>query len=241
MLILDSTKTPMSIVGEYGNQVVYGAGCGGVETRGKIYTNSGVSASGAGATQSMFALWEFDDGNYLSGMNAENEPAPVLVYQDDVTNTLTGGNLAGTKVADESGQIPGLTTRRDSHGAAVTLINSMYVHVVDRIQNVVEVFKTSNFDRGTYSLMEGEACKNRAITDAGVDFPLNDPAPDLFEATPDGKYMMIAFRGPAPVRYVTFLALRSYTRLQDPSCCVSLTHRFPVRSTLQQCFPRCAR
>ena len=27
----------------------------------------------------------------------------------------------------------------------------------------------------------------------------NDPAPDLFERTPDGKYLMVAFRGPAPV------------------------------------------
>ena len=29
--------------------------------------------------------------------------------------------------------------------------------------------------------------------------PLNDPAPDLMEVTPDGRYIMVAFRGPAPV------------------------------------------
>ena len=28
---------------------------------------------------------------------------------------------------------------------------------------------------------------------------LTDPAPDLLQATPDGKYMAVAFRGPAPV------------------------------------------
>lgn len=31
------------------------------------------------------------------------------------------------------------------------------------------------------------------------DLPKNDPAPDLMEVTPDGKYLMIALRGPAPV------------------------------------------
>jgi hypothetical protein len=29
--------------------------------------------------------------------------------------------------------------------------------------------------------------------------PTNDPAPDLLHMTPDGKYLLIAFRGPAPV------------------------------------------
>jgi hypothetical protein len=29
--------------------------------------------------------------------------------------------------------------------------------------------------------------------------PLEDPAGDLMDITPDGKYVMVAFRGPAPV------------------------------------------
>jgi hypothetical protein len=29
--------------------------------------------------------------------------------------------------------------------------------------------------------------------------PLNDPAPDLMESTPDDKYLMVALRGPTPV------------------------------------------
>jgi len=201
MFVLDSTKTPMTILAEYGNQLIYGAGCGGVETGGKMYINSGVSASAAGATQSMFALWQLDDTSFRSSSpNAENQPAPVLVYEDETTNTLTGGNQNGVSIIAVPGQVPGLTTRRDSHGMAVTPQNGKYVHVGDRVQNVMEVFDTSNFDRSNYDLTEGEACKNRAITDAGTAFPLNDPTPDLFEATPDGKYMMVAFRGPFPVR-----------------------------------------
>lgn len=207
LLILDSTTTPMQIKGEYGNNKVYGAGCGGVETAGKMYTNAGVSASAAGETQSMFGVWQFDDSNYLGAtVNAENTPDPVLVYEDASTNTLTGGNMNGASATDMTGQLPGTTTRRDSHGAAATT-NSKFLHVVDRIQNVMEVFDTTTFARSTYSLTTqsgavGDAnmggCFSRSVTDGGA-LPLNDPAPDLFERTPDGKYMMIALRGPAPV------------------------------------------
>ena len=42
------------------------------------------------------------------------------------------------------------------------------------------------------------ACAAASVTD-DLWLPLNDPAPDLLEATPDGKYLAIAFRGPAPV------------------------------------------
>ncbi len=39
--------------------------------------------------------------------------------------------------------------------------------------------------------------KRSVLDDNGLH--LNDPAPDLLELTPDGKYLMIAFRGPKPV------------------------------------------
>ena len=206
LLILDSTVTPMTIVGEYGQNAVYGAGCGGVQSGNKVFLNAGVSASGAGADQSMFAVFAFDDTLYSSGIsNAENSPLPEVVF-DDSSNTQTGGNInPNSPLVDESGQLPGETTRRDSHGEEVTK-DGKYLHVVDRIQNVVEVFDTDTYDRTTYDLTtkngNGEgppgACLARSVDDdAGL--PLNDPAPDLFEITPDGKYFMIALRGPVPV------------------------------------------
>lgn len=211
MFVADITTTPMKIVAEYGNNVVYGAGCGGVQSGDQMFMNSGVSASGAGATQSMFAVWSFDDPAYAAyslAPFAENQPMPTLIYQDEETNTLTGGNLDGPGVSNLSGQIPGETTRRDSHGVDTT-VDGFYLHVVDRIQNIMEVFDVNTHARFTpYDLTSASgkdgrtgipgACAAKSVMDdSGL--PSNDPAPDLFEHTPDGKYLMVALRGPAPV------------------------------------------
>jgi hypothetical protein len=53
LFVINAKTTPMSIVGEYGREVVYGAGCGGVEVAGKIFVNSGVVGSASGALQSV--------------------------------------------------------------------------------------------------------------------------------------------------------------------------------------------
>ena len=200
LLVANTASTPMTIVGEYGQQVVYGAGCGGVEVGSTMFVNSGISASGAGATQSMFALWAFDNNAYLGGSAAENTPLPHLVFEDS-GNTATGGNAQGPPSIMD-GQIPGQTVRRDSHGAAAT-VDGKYIHVVDRIQNVVEVFNTGSFQRWNYDLTtnwngSSGACAAYSVADDS-NLPTNDPAPDLMEMTPDGKYLMIALRGPAPV------------------------------------------
>ena len=206
LFVADSSQTPMKIVGEYGNNVVYGAGCGGVQAGGKMHLNSGVSASGAGADQSMFTVWQYNDADYLgSTPNAENEPLPAVVFEDE-GNTAALGNIGG-QPPNPSGQLPGVTTRRDSHGAAPT-VDGEYVHVVDRIQNVVEAFDVETFERFTYDLTSKNgqtglygkpgACEAKSVMD-DANLPSNDPAPDLMEETPDGKYLMIALRGPAPV------------------------------------------
>ena len=206
LFVVDASQTPLKIVGEYGKEVIYGAGCGGVQAKGKMHVNSGVSASGLGADQSMFAVWQLDDEDYLGPtMNPQNEPLPAVVFEDE-DNTATGGNLVGVP-SDPSGQIPGQTTRRDSHGTAAT-VDESYVHVVDRVQNVVESFDVESFKRVTYDLtsksgkngLTGQpgACAAKSVLD-DENLPINDPAPDLSETTPDGKYLMIAFRGPAPV------------------------------------------
>lgn len=129
LLVLDSSTTPMSIVGEYDQAIVYGAGCGGVQTGNKVYINSGVSASVAGFDQSMFALYEFDDSEFTGGNQSESTPMPTRVFQDS-GNTKSNGNVEpASPDSNGSGQLPGLTTRRDSHGAATTLDGS-HVHVV---------------------------------------------------------------------------------------------------------------
>lgn len=206
LFVLKHDTTPMSIVGEYGNAVINGAGVvAGPQVDDQVYFDTGVSASGAGFDQSAFALYSLDDTKFTSAM-PQNTPMPTQIFKDS-SNTNTGGNLGGTSSTNDSGQIPGTTTRRDAHGIAATL-NGKYIHVVDRIQNVVEVFDTKTHARTTYDLVskdgisgkEGAAgpCFTRSVLDdAGL--PLNDPAPDLMDITPDGKFLMIAFRGPAPV------------------------------------------
>ena len=207
LFILDSSTTPMSIVGEYGKGTVYGAGCAGIQTGDTVFVDSGVSASSAGGTQSMFGLYAFDDTAYANGNQGDNVPMPVRVYQD-AGNTKSSGNVESSEVSNYSGQLPFQTTRRDAHGAWSTG-DEKYIHVVDRIQNIIEVFDTETYENvNTYDLVsksgtsgrKGPAsmCFQRSVLD-DPDLPLADPAPDLVEITPDGKYFMIAFRGPVPV------------------------------------------
>jgi hypothetical protein len=202
LLVVDSSTTPMAIVGEYGQAVVYGAGCGGIQKDNQVFLNAGVSASDAGATQSMFAIVSFDDTQYSTGQ-PENSPMPIRVFQD-AGNTATGGNVEGLS-QDTSGQLPGVSTRRDAHGMALT---GDYIHVSDRIQNVMETFDTSTYERSTYDLVSttgqmgrtgaASMCYQRSVLD-DPKLVLNDPAPDLMEPTPDGKLLMVALRGPVPV------------------------------------------
>jgi hypothetical protein len=213
LLVADLKSTPMSIVGEYGSAVVYGAGCGGVQAKGKMYLNSGISASGAGATQSLFALFSFQDDAYPTGADvanglglAQNTPMPVRVFQDK-GNTASNGNAESILASDSSGQLPGVSTRRDSHGA-VTHPSGEYVYVVDRIQNVMEVFNVETNSRTTFDLASatgqdgregatGPCYTNSVLEDPNL--PLNNPTSDLLHITPDGKYLVTALRGPVPV------------------------------------------
>ena len=148
LFVVNTQTAPMTIVGEYDNQVVNGAGCGGVQTGNQMWLNAGVSASGAGAEQSTFTIFSIDDSLFGADSNAPNIPEPTMLFKD-VTNTATIGNLEG-EPTNSTGQIPGSTTRRDAHGMAATLSGS-HIHTVDRIQNNVEVFDTSTLDRTTYS------------------------------------------------------------------------------------------
>ncbi len=215
LLVADTRTTPMRIVGEYGQQVINGAGCGGVQVGEQMWLNAGVSAAGAGNVQSTFTIYTLNDLAFAS-IQGENHPMPMEVYSDDdpddgnAANTATIGNASGVAEPNLTGQLPGVTTRRDSHGMAST-ISGGHVHTVDRLQNVVEVIDTHTLHRTTYDLTSANgkgqgagACDAASVTyedgaTGDVNLPANDPAPDLMESTPDGKYMAVALRGPIPV------------------------------------------
>ncbi|KAL9189360.1 hypothetical protein ACHAXT_009035 [Thalassiosira profunda] len=199
LLVTDSKQTPMAIVGEHGNKEIYGAGVCGESVADTVYFTSGNSASGAGITHSMWALWGFDP---------DELDAPSFAFE--FPGTATGGRTEGV-LEDTSGQVPGESTRRDAHDLAGT-VDGKYVHVVDRIEDVIDVFDTATGEHvGAYSLVSadggvedhvakgGGACEATSVTDGGEGFPVNNPGADFIMPTPDGKYMMLSLRGPAPV------------------------------------------
>ncbi len=203
LFVVDHSTTPMTIVAEYGKQVINGAGCGGAEGNHEMFINAGVSASAAGATQSTFTIYALPL-EYPDISSVENFPAPTLILRDP-GNTATNGSLVGAPSITD-GQLPGLTARRDSHGM-VTTTKGRYVHTVDRIQNLVEVVRASKNakPKATYDLTsaggygEGEGpCAGFSVTD-DPGLPINDPAPDLLDAGPNGELLFVAFRGPVPV------------------------------------------
>lgn len=209
LLVMDLKTTPISIVGEYGGKIFNGAGCGGTQVDQQMFLNAGISAAASGSDQSTFTVYSMDDTAYSHGQNVADDPPPTIVYKDN-TNTNTIGNVDGVDTPNNTGQIPGVTTRRDSHGIVSTL-NKKFVHQFDRIQNVVEVFDTKTYERFSYDLTskngqsgrpnapeEAGPCLANSVTD-DANLVLNDPSPDLLERSPDGKFIFVGFRGPAPV------------------------------------------
>jgi hypothetical protein len=195
LLVADGTSTPMKIVGEYGNQVFNGAGCGGVEAGGKVYLNAGASASGAGADQSIFTMYNVTTNFPDAGSSyPENFPRPRTIFKD-ADNTLDGGATSGP-ADNTTGQLPGTTTRRDAHGAIGT-INGHYVVNVDRIQNTATSFNVATGDSHEYPLTGGTACSSVAA-DAVPAAYADDVTPDLMDRSPNGDFLFFAARGPVP-------------------------------------------
>lgn len=212
LFVLKLDQTPMKIIAEYGNAIVNGAGCGGIEAGDDlVFLNGGVSASGAGTTQSTFTVYAFEDSKFDADLfdanPKQNLPHPIQVFKDSM-NTNSIGNIDGVPLRDTPDQLPASTTRRDSHGMGAT-VDGRYIHVADRIQNLMEVFDAETLDHvGTYDLVSADGNSGRdghaaaCLAKSVLDDPLlqrNDPAPDLFEFTPDGRYIMVALRGPTPV------------------------------------------
>ncbi|MDH4049140.1 MAG: hypothetical protein OEW68_16680 [Gammaproteobacteria bacterium] len=206
LLVVDSAATPMAIVGEYGNEVINGAGCAGAQANDRIYLDAGVSASPAGATQSTFGIYVLPHSSFpfAPGYNAENTPTPVVAFKDP-TNTSSNGNVGGM-APNLTGQLPSDSTRRDAHGVVAT-VDERFVHTNDRIRNNVEVVRAVGRPKrkATYDLTSADGkgrgigpCEAASVED-DASLPLNDPAPDLMSRSPNGDFLFVAFRGPAPV------------------------------------------
>ena len=195
LIVADGNATPMTILAEYDRNAVNGAGCGGLEKNGKIYLNAGASAAGSGATQSTMTVYQINDELIAEGLGGLNKPKATVVIRDR-TNTATIGATKGD-ASNLTGQLPGVTTRRDAHGMGISG-KGRYIHQSDRLQNNVEVIDTENGKHvGSYSLANG-VCAAAAATDVPAMYA-DDPAPDLMGTSPDGEYLLVAFRGPTPV------------------------------------------
>jgi hypothetical protein len=131
LFVVDSRATPMRIVAEYDRDTIHGNGCGGIETSGKMYVNSG---GGTAANLSEFDVYAFELADFripaaaFCEFRQANTPAPKLVLsQDDREHT-------------------------DSHGVALTK-HGRYLWVADRAGNRIVVIETAS-DRlvGEFSL-----------------------------------------------------------------------------------------
>lgn len=116
MLVVDSTATPMAIVAEYDKATVHPNGCGGIETAGKMYINSG---GGTLANPLEADLYAFSMSGFSTTPNLPNTPAPVVVFSHDARGFI------------------------DSHGAVLTK-HERFLWVGDRAANRIVVVDTAS-------------------------------------------------------------------------------------------------
>jgi len=115
MFVVDSTATPMAIVAEYDKATVHPNGCGGVETGGKMYINSG---GGTAANPLEADLYAFARSGFSTTANPPNTPAPTVVFSHDARGFV------------------------DSHGAVLTK-HDRFLWVGDRAANRIVVVDTA--------------------------------------------------------------------------------------------------
>lgn len=208
MLVVDYTATPMRIVAEYDKTNISAAGCGGAESGGFIYVNSGVYASNVAS----FALYRLPTNWPAAPLYYPvNFPKAKVVYQDPThgqtvapSNAIAGNN-------------------RDAHGFGLNG-NRTYLHQFDRVKNNVEVFHTGTGQRSTYwltttdGMAPGVSNMSTACgTTQGANYDStnptvrladgaanavsvsNDPSPDLLDLSPHGNRFYVALRGPNPL------------------------------------------
>ncbi len=180
MFVVDILANPMAIVGEYDLSQVNAAGCGGMESNQFMHMSTGTP----GPNISEFTVYRFGlDYPSAPFFNAPNTPEPLAVWEDPDNGKIAGSNLP-------------TGSNRDAHGMALT---GDELHQFDRIRNVVEVFKMEPpwnqlIRSDTYDLTASGACGTTIGTTK-----INDPTPDLGQASPDGNTIYMALRGPYPL------------------------------------------
>ena len=201
LFVVDITTEPMSIVAEYTNDVISPAGCGGATDGEYMYMNAGVSASPAGADDSTFIMYRLPI-DYPEGPvdhTTPNHPPVVTFFEEKILD-----------IEDEAR----LAERRDAHGVVVSppgaFDGNRYLYQFDRIQNTLEIFDTGVISANPYAAHMGTVDLTGSGFCVGDGHPFvnrdgesyadaDDPAPDLVDISPDGKYIVVAFRGPHPV------------------------------------------
>lgn len=113
LFVVDGTSTPMRIVSEYDRNTVHPNGCGGLDTRGKMYINAG---GGDAANPTEFDVYSFRLSDFpASGFTPVNTPAPRTIVSKDEGD-------------------------HDAHGMALT--RDGYLWVADRFANAIDVIDT---------------------------------------------------------------------------------------------------
>jgi DNA-binding beta-propeller fold protein YncE len=157
LFVVDTVATPMAIVAEYDRATVRPNGCGGVETAGTMFINSG---GGTAATPFAAELYAFPLAGFSTSPNPPNTPRPALVFSHSARRFV------------------------DSHGAVLTK-NARFLWVADRAANSMVVVDT------------GRRQVVNEINLAGAASP--NPAPDLLDISPDGRWVFLSLRGPNPL------------------------------------------
>jgi DNA-binding beta-propeller fold protein YncE len=134
MFVVDSTATPMQIVGEYDRGAIHPNGCGGVELWGKMYINAG---GGTPANPLESDLYNFPIGAFSTLPNPPNTPAPYLVFSHDNRGFV------------------------DSHGAVLTK-HDRYLWVADRAANRIIVVDTRSDEVVNEIVLAGEVSNDPA-------------------------------------------------------------------------------
>ena len=86
LFVVDSLATPMQIVAEYDQETIHGNGCGGIETDGKMYVDSG---GGTATNMDEFDVYAFTLADFrmpeaaLCTFAQPNTPAVKLVVSQD--------------------------------------------------------------------------------------------------------------------------------------------------------------
>ena len=155
LLVVDPKATPMQVIAEYDRSTVHGNGFAGAQAAGTMFVNSG---GGTPTNLHKFDVYAFPLTGY-SALNQPNIPRPVRLYSDD-------------------------GAERDSHGMVV-MKHERFVWVLDRVQNVAEIFDTKT-----------GAHVNKVNLNKGGPVGL---APDLADRSPAGNRIFVSLRGPNPL------------------------------------------